>query len=377
MSYAAAVNPLIAWLLEEGRRCASVPELLAAFAPRVAACTPLERIWLGTKVLHPQAAAYMWIWERDAPQVREMEISYQRFRDLEQHDSPILRLRLGEPEVHYLAPDDHGMPQLRSLWDGGYRELLGTKLRFRDAFVGALTWASRTRFSPGDLNLFRELTPVFSAVLEPRAGDLVTLTLLRTYLGSDAGDRVFHGHVHRGDVVSLRAVVWISDVRGFTRLSESLDSEALLGVLNDGFELVVNCVERHGGQVLKFMGDGVLAVFPSEGGDGQACEAALRAALELEEGLGALPRTPALRMGVGLHLGEVSYGNIGSPGRLDFTVIGPAVNLAARVEAQCSGLDQPVLATAQVAACQPQRWTPVGAARMKGMEHEVALFRPA
>ncbi len=370
------MNPLIAWLLDEGRRCASVPELLGALGPRVAACTSLERIWLGTKVLHPQAAAYVWIWERGRDEVREMSLSYAVFQELEQHDSPILRLRLGEPEVHYLAPDSDGMPDLQSVWDQGYAELLGTNIRFRDQWVGALTWATRGRFEPQELQLFRDLTPVLSAVVEPRAGDLVTSILLRTYLGRDAGDRVFHGQVKRGDGGGLRAVVWFSDVRGFTRMSEVLDPEHLLGVLNDGFELVVTCVEKHGGQVLKFMGDGALAVFPCEGDDSRACEAARQAALELEEGLAALARSPAIEMGVGLHLGEVSYGNIGSPSRLDFTVIGPAVNLAARVEAQCSGLGQSVLATAEVAARQPELWTRVGQARMKGVADEVSLFRP-
>ena len=367
---------LIRWLLNEGRKAHSVPELLAAFGPEVAKVSPLERIWAGTKVLHPQAAAYLWVWREGQP-VIERSLGYDVIDAPKLADSPILRLRQGTPEVHFKAPDSDGMADLQSVWDAGYTELYGDSIYFRDRWMGGVTWSTSAAFSSANIQMFRDLNPALSAVIEPLAADLVTSTLLRTYLGADAGNRVFHGQINRGDGSSLRAVVWVSDVRDFTRLSEKLTRDELLGLLNDGFELVVNTVEEHGGQVLKFMGDGALAVFPCDEGDGHACESARRAALALIEKLGALSREVPIRMGVGLHLGEVAYGNIGSPSRLDFTVIGSAVNLAARVESQCRALGQTVLATKQVAEHNPAGWSVAGEAELKGVAGTTRLYCPS
>ncbi len=220
-------------------------------------------------------------------------------------------------------------------------------------------------------------------MLTPLTQDLVTATLLRTYLGRDAGDRVFRGQVKRGDGQELRAVIWFSDLRGFTRLSATLDRAVLLDLLNACFELAVTTIEAHGGQVLKFMGDGLLGVFPVGDDPTPACHAARAAADAFQEGLGALriqreaKGLPAPEVGVGLHLGEVTYGNIGAPGRLDFTVIGADVNLAARIEGLCGQLGEPVLSSDAVARHDVTAWEPVGTHRVKGVEAAVRVSRPS
>jgi adenylate cyclase len=361
---------VIDWLLTHGRVCASAPALLQGLGEQLAACTSVERVWMGTKVLHPQAAAFLWIWERDRP-IIERSLSYALFARMDQGDSPVKRLRVGPDFLRLRAPEGAEMPDLMPLWDQGYVELIGLSVHFKGVWAGGLTYASRVGFSDAEVELLQRIQPVLSAVLEPRASDLVTRTLLRTYLGNNAGEQVFQGQVKRGDGSTVRAVVWFSDIRGFTRLSESLDRDALLSLLNLGFEHVVDAVEAHGGEVLKFMGDGALAVFPCDQGDAAACASARAAALDLGR---RLADHDTLAMGVGLHLGEVSYGNIGAPGRLDFTVIGPAVNLAARVEGQCSVHDAEVLCTEQVAA--HGGWRCIGSAQLKGVAEPVGLFAP-
>jgi len=373
------------WILTEGRAAADVPSLLAALGARLAEYAPVDRLWAGTKLLHPQAAAYLWIWEAGRPVVAR-ELSYALFARLRQGDSPVRRLERGAPSVRFRPGEGDPTDDAEALWRQGYTDLYGLSLTLRGQWAGGVTWTTRARggFSARHLALFDAVMPALSAVIEPLANDLVMGTLLRTYLGRDAGARVHRGAVKRGDGTTLRAVVWFSDVRGFTRLSGELARDDLLDLLNQCFEQVVGALDDHGGQVLKFMGDGLLAVFAEAPDDpAAACRAARDAALELRQRLARLnlhraaEGLPCADVGVGLHVGDVSYGNIGAPGRLDFTVIGPAVNLASRVEGLCGPLGQPVLASADFAARDPDRWAPCGAFEVKGVAEPVEIYRPA
>jgi adenylate cyclase len=343
-------------------------------------------MWAGAKVLHPQAAAYLWIHEEGRPLIAR-ELSYALFASMRQGDPPARRLELGAPRVLFRPGDADLPPDTADLWPRGYTELYGLSLVLRRGWAGAITWATR---APGGFTrehraLFDAIMPALAAVIEPLAQELVMATLLRTYLGQDAGNRVHRGAVKRGDGTTLRAVVWFSDVRGFTRLSAELGRDALLELLNDHVEAVVKAVEAHGGQVLKFMGDGLLAVFPETGTDptgADVCRAARTATADLFtllQGLHARRRAAgkqAADIGVGLHFGEFSYGNIGAPARLDFTVIGPAVNLAARVEAMCGRLGADVLATADFVLREGGAWQSHGHHAMKGVPDPVEVFAP-
>lgn len=375
------------WLLTDGRAAASVPDLLEQVSLALRRHAPVDRMWIGTRVLHPQAAAYLWIHEHGQPLVAR-ELSYALFARMRQGDSPARRLERGAPVVCFRAGDPDLPGDTADLWPRGYTELYGLSLFLRGRWAGAVTWATKVPggFTPTHRGLFDDIMPALSAVIEPLAQELVMATLLRTYLGQDAGDRVHSGAVKRGDGTTLQAVVWFSDVRGFTRLSAELERDALLDLLNDHFEAVVQAVEAHGGQVLKFMGDGLLAVFPATPGDpsgGDRCRAARTAAGDLQarlQGLRARRESAGLRaadIGVGLHFGEVSYGNIGAPARLDFTVIGPAVNLAARVEAMCGRLGEGVLASGDFVRRGGGRWESRGAHEMKGVAEPVEVFAPS
>ena len=210
----------------------------------------------------------------------------------------------------------------------------------------------------------------------------ITETLMRTYLGEDAGRRVLSGKIERGTAEAIEAVLWYSDLRGFTRIADIAPSETLLSLLNDYAACVVETLHAHDGQVLKFVGDGILAIFKLE----DSC-AAGEAALDAAEALLArIDELNAKREAAGLptsdiylalHLGEVLYGNIGSPVRLDFTVVGPAVNEVSRIEGLCRNLDQRVLVSSDFAAGAPAarpRLVSLGRYALRGVSEPQELF---
>jgi adenylate cyclase len=206
-------------------------------------------------------------------------------------------------------------------------------------------------------------------------------SLLRTYLGAGPAGAVLAGAIRRGELRQIEAVILMTDLRGFTEKAERWDDEALLAALDGYFELIVDAVVRGGGDVLKFVGDGILAIFPVEGqAVRQRCRAAVDAALEARRALIGLNRMrhgaglEALDFGTALHLGRVTYGNIGSRDRLDFTVIGRAVNLASRVQDLCKTLGEPVLCTGEVARWVNPRPARVGTHPIRGLANPIELF---
>jgi len=207
----------------------------------------------------------------------------------------------------------------------------------------------------------------------------VQSTLLQAYLGRDAGTRIHNGQVRRGQGQTVPAAIWISDLRDFTRLSEQHPLEEVLSLLNDMFEMLVDKIEAENGQVLKFMGDGLLATFSGEDAP-RACNRAMRAAKSAQEAVLEIQRVreasgrPDTGLGIGLHYGDVMYGNIGAPGRLDFTVIGPAVNLTARIESLCSPLQRNILMSAEFAQHIDEPLAEVGRQTVKGVEEPVEIF---
>ena len=207
-------------------------------------------------------------------------------------------------------------------------------------------------------------------------------TLLQTYLGSDAAERVLAGNIVRGRAEPIRAVVWFSDLVGYTRISDSLGADGVLALLNDYAEAQVEEIETHGGHVLKFMGDGILAIFP-DADTTLACKQALDAAAKLRHRIAALnvqrkaTGLPVTDTHLALHVGELLYGNVGSRRRLDFTVLGSAVNEASRIEALCNSLDQPVIvswAFAEAAGESRKLLVSLGRYAMKGIARPQELF---
>jgi adenylate cyclase len=208
----------------------------------------------------------------------------------------------------------------------------------------------------------------------------MTRTLMETYLGRDAGQRVLKGRIVRGIAERMDAVVWFSDLRGFTRITDTAPEE-VIPLLNDYADVIVSAIEEYGGDVLKLIGDGTLAIFTAEDRS-RACEAALSAALAARRGVAELNTRrgvhgqPVTDMYLGLHVGKVFYGNVGSRERLDFTVLGPAVNEASRIAAMCRSVDQPVLLSAAFAEVDDikRRLVSVGRYALRGVKRPQELF---
>jgi adenylate cyclase len=213
-------------------------------------------------------------------------------------------------------------------------------------------------------------------VAEVRALRRTASILLDTYVGHDAGERILAGRIRRGDIEEIHAAIWLSDMRGFTALADSLPPPVLIDLLNRYFDCQVPVILGHGAEVLKFMGDGLLAIFTIASNEAEVCKRALTAARQAQANVAALADSamPGLRFGLALHIGEVLYGNIGSGNRLDFTCIGPAVNCAARIEKLTSQLRRAILASGEFVRHCPGEFISLGEFSLAGFSAPQLVF---
>lgn len=378
-------DPLVYWLLTEAHDLAIGP-LIASLGERL--CeegVPAERIFNGTLRLHPLQAGESTTWRRGRG-LTEVILPHSE-RGSVPTTGPMALAMTGEVVVLPLVGLPRGTNGLSvDLWDEAYTDLLA--MGFPIANLGALmTFATKSPggFRPEHLARLRAIGPALGAALRILHERGLSRTLLQTYLGANVGARVLAGQIRRGDGQTITAAVWFSDLRGFTALSDTLPRDALLGMLGDAFEAQVAAIDAHGGEVLKFIGDGMLAIFAvgDERTADEACRAALAASRDFAELLatvnaarvarGALP----IGYGLALHYGDVMYGNIGAPGRLDFTVIGPAVNLAARLEGISAKLGREVVLSRVFADRCGTEAVSAGRFALKGLVDEVEVFVPA
>jgi adenylate cyclase len=255
----------------------------------------------------------------------------------------------------------------------------------------ASSWTTRQPggFTDEQLDALRSLMPPLARLVEITRLRIRASILLDTYVGNRAGERILGGQIRRGYADTIQAAIWLSDLRGFTALSDRLPAETVVDILNRYFDCQVSAIATHGGEVLKFMGDGLLAVFPIDeyvGDVNKACAQVLQAARESRANVEALQypiggTIERFRFGVALHVGRILYGNIGGGNRLDFTCIGPAVNLAARLEKMAGRLHRTVVASRAFAEASPGAWTDLGefpiagfssAERVYGLNDETA-----
>jgi adenylate cyclase len=237
-------------------------------------------------------------------------------------------------------------------------------------------------FDDDEITAIKRLVPFVAGAIKSVSLSRVARTLAETYLGRDAGQLVMSGRIERGVADRIEAVLWFSDLSGYTKITDSAPPEEIIPLLNDYAEVIVSAIREQGGDVLKLIGDGVLAIFTSEDSS-RACAAAIAAAMAAEWGIAALNQRrteetlPTTHMYLGLHIGEVYFGNIGSKDRLDFTVVGPAVNEVSRIAAMCRSADQSVLVSAAFAAAlrdQALRLVSVGRYALRGVKRPQELF---
>lgn len=392
------IRTIADWLARRGLEGASEPELLHGFCQRCgAAGLPLSRGLTILDTLHPiyEGRAFRWrdvevpdeqtmvefgrTNEGEAAEAWRRSVFYRMLND--GHEE--FRRRLSDP------CDDYN--QLRDLGQEGNTDYFATVHRFdNEARIGELdcvysNWTTRQAggFRDTDLDALRRLVPILALASKCASLARIAGTLVEVYLGRDAGQMVLSGRISRGVADKISAVLWFSDLHGYTRISDTGEPGELIPLLNDYAEAVISAIGAAGGDVLKLIGDGVLAIFKAED-RGDACACALRAEADMRGRVRVLnarrtaENRPVTSVYLGLHIGEVFFGNIGSENRLDFTVVGPAVNEVSRIAAMCRSADRTVLLSDDFAAAAPERErahiVSVGRYALRGVGRAQELF---
>jgi adenylate cyclase len=374
------------WILREGPRIDSDIEMFDELCWRlVGTGVPLWRATLHMGTLHPQIRGLGARWLRELKVIEEYRILLGADATDEYLRSPIrATIECGAPFRRRLDEDTPEYPLLSKMRRFGVTDYFALALNRTFRRFPVVTWATDRQggFSDADLAALEEVNPALASIVETRAVRRITENLLDTYLGPQAGRRVLAGQIQRAQGEQLRAVVMMTDMRGFTALSDRLPGEEVIGMLDDYFDAIVTPIGARKGETLKFMGDGVLAIFPAADDDdfSDASVQALEAALEGLERLGVVNRArraaerPEIRIGIGLHLGEVIFGNVGASDRLDFTVIGPAVNLASRIEGLTKRLLRPILVSSAFAGICPRPLVSLGFHPVRGLFEPEEVF---
>jgi adenylate cyclase len=399
------VVELHVWAVSEGLRGAAADALFDGFCQRlVIAGVPLWRGYAAMNTLHPQWGGYSYTWRHDLNAIEPGQFERALYRGRDWFDSPFayllnqrdasfadaspwrhLRRRLAGPEAQL------DFPILEEFATAGATDYFAQIVRFgtngdpsRGIGVGYSFTSDRPEgFREEDLQLLKAVLPAVSLAMMTHAGHTIASSLLAAYLGGDAGKRVHSGAIERGSVESVHAVLWYADIRGFTAIADATAGREVIELLNEVFETLAAALRRRGGEVLKFMGDGMLAIFPfADAVRGETCRHALDAAGEAMQALARLngeryeAGKPVAEVDLALHIGEVLYGNVGAVDRLDFTVIGPAVNEVARIETLCEPLGRRVLVSADLAAAvaDRHRLEPLGQHRLRGVREPRAIY---
>jgi adenylate cyclase len=384
----ASANPLRDWVIREAWRAPSPQDLIERLSLRlIEAGFPLWRLRLLIRTLHPQLFATGLHWQRDG-EVRTVHPSHAVLQSRAYLESPFAPILKGEGGVRRRLEGSQprlDYPILQELHEAGATDYVAMPMRFSDGQINIITLVSREAggFSTAQLGLLYEILPVLSRLFEVFALQDTAATLLGTYLGRRTGSEVLNGLIKRGDGRDIDAAIWVCDLRDSTALSEAMARDAYLDSLNQFFDCMVEPIVAHGGEVLKYIGDAVLAIFPIEKPDSpahEACAHALTAVADAKAGIEQLNLEraergePPLAYGIALHRGHLTYGNIGASDRLDFTVVGTAVNEAARIEEMTKVLDRPVLISAAFAASFGGALTSLGRHPLRGIALEQELF---
>jgi adenylate cyclase len=387
---------LASWIANVGLEGAAETAIIEGFCGQaVAAGFPLARAIVFIDTLHPIHEGRVFRWEREKLTATVSE--YGRSTEGEAAErwrrSPHFRLlETGESLMRRRvnAQTEREFALFPALWEAGITEFVATVNRFSvDGVIGEMDcfyagWMTDREggFSDAEVATLERLTPFLGLAIKSASLARVANTLVETYLGRDAGRRVLQGRIARGVADRIKTVLWFSDLRNYTRISDNAPPEEIIPLLNDYADAIVSAIHEHSGDVLKLIGDGVLAIFPAED-RARACAAALDAAREARESVEAVNEgrraqgLPATDMYLGLHLGVVFYGNIGSMERLDFTVVGPAVNEVARIAALCRSVDQPILISSAFATSvdkDRRRFASVGRFPLHGVGEPQELY---
>lgn len=381
-----AIAELTHWMITEGRRSGDPVKVVSHFCSAlIDAGVPLWRANIGQRFANPLLIAWGVVWTPD--NTKSYDVTHERmltdgyvgssFEYILENKRPLHKNLRG------LDPEEDHISYIEFAELGG-TDYYATLLYYGDGSLHGCTFVTQAEdgFLPEHLSMIEAALPSLSSAMEPITMRKSSKSLLRTYLGDGPSEAVWDGSIIRGERTTLEAVVMFSDLRGFTALSDSASEEDLFDALNGYFDVVVQAVEEMNGDVLKFMGDGILSIFaiPTSADRAHQCRQAVLAAQKVLTDLAALnhdraqTNKPPLDIGIGINSGQVSYGNIGSPGRLDFTVLGGAVNVASRIEGLTKSIGHRVLATAAIAETNPEFFVACGLHEVRGLARPIELF---
>lgn len=381
----AVLTELALWLIESTEQRMTPAARFDGFCTRLGAVLPLSRIALILETLHPEDSGIRVTWQegaldrRDTPRAGLATSSAYLNSPIyvvDQTERPF-RWRAGEPTG--------GMELLDELAAEGTTDYLIVPLPFQDKTrSAAISFATRAPggFRDEDVTLLHRAAVLYAPSSERVVLRRIAVDLMAAYVGPNAGSLVYDGRIDRGDVETITAAILVADLRGFTQLSEERPRDEVVALLNRWFDVLGDAIDTEGGEILKFLGDGLLAVFRVDGEDSDTCDRALTASLAALENTRKLSAdlvdegSRPIACGLALHLGEVAFGNIGTRRRLDFTVVGPAVNHASRLQDLTKVLGEPILASASFAGACGDRLRPVGFHSLRGVAAPVEVFAP-
>jgi adenylate cyclase len=387
---------IASWVTRTGLKGGKETALVEGFCGRaVAGGVPLARAIVIIDTLHPIYEGRAFRWERGKPETELVEYGSTNEGELAERwrKSPLYRVWQSNESLLRVRVTPESIaefPTLAELSEASIVDYVAMVSRFSaDGVIGEMDcfyaqWMTNREggFSDDDIAALERLTPFLGLAIKSVSLARIAETLVETYLGRDAGRRVLSGRIARGVADRIDTVLWFSDLRDYTRIADTSPPEAIIPLLDDYADAIVSAIHGNSGDVLKLIGDGALAIFPAGRGS-QACAAALDAAAQAQEAVRVLndrrlqEGSPTTEMYLGLHVGEVFYGNIGSKDRLDFTVVGPAVNEVSRITAMCRSVDRPMLVSAAFAASaadERRRFVSVGRYALRGVGRPQELF---
>jgi adenylate cyclase len=387
------VDQIRAWLLSTA---ISEKDFLALFEDlvwrMVAAGLPVDRMTIHVGTLHPQLVGFYWYWDREDGLVDELKVDQSGMMTERYRRSPLSVVVEGGKPFRAAGFDEDMIvryPILKDLKTQGISDYVVIPMGAGEKYHNAATLATRCDggFRDQELEDFGHILELFALHAERHIAWRIAENVVETYLGIVPGQRILSGAIQRGAGESIRAVIWMSDLRGFTNLVDRLPPQDVLVVLNEYFERIAEAIITNGGEILKFIGDGVLSMFPIDDRNDEASAAASSlAAAELAmkninqlnnhapDNLIGIKGWQPLQSGIALHLGEIFFGNVGAPERLDFTVIGRAVNEVSRVETLTKELNRSILITEPVAHLLNRELENMGSHQLRGLSGHITLY---
>ena len=347
-------SDVVHWLTNDARDERFIDNIFAEMCLRLQrAGIPVKRATLHVQIQHPQWLGAKLLWADGMREAELMRVDHEARGRSEYIGSPVSEIHDGLNELRENLTRDPALGRKHAVYDEmrgqGLTDYVAWPMYHTLGKRHVVTFATDQPggFDDAQIASLLKLLPVLALVSEIRVKNRLARTLLETYVGSHAGELILAGATRRGTGTTVHAAIMICDLRDFTKISDNWPRDDVIDLLNGYFDAMSEPIARHGGEILKFIGDGLLAIFPLS--EPQACANLLHAVTEARQAMIALNqkngetgRAP-LNYGIGVHVGDVMYGNIGSSTRLDFTVIGPAVNMASRLEALTKQLGKNVL----------------------------------